>query len=184
MRHTAGFRFARRAQAFKKDLHERGRAVTSGRSEGSGGGERAEDGVDGELFDGRLQSCGVCLLARLVTGLGKVGGGDLERVEEEAGAARVDVVGGDAAEDFADGELDGGAVFGHGEIEGGATGAAMFGPGDGLAGGVMEVAEGLGAEAGRAAAAAVGVDVAAALAFGDGFGHRVLPLGKLCKIFG
>jgi hypothetical protein len=38
--------------------------------------------------------------------------GDLEAVEEEAGAAGVDVVCGDALEDFADGGLDRGAVFG------------------------------------------------------------------------
>jgi hypothetical protein len=37
----------------------------------------------------------------------EVEAGDLEAVEEEAGAAGVDVVGGDAAEDFADGALDG-----------------------------------------------------------------------------
>ena len=43
---------------------------------------------------------------------GEVETGDLEAVEEEAGAAWVDVVGGDALEDFSDGGLDGGAVFG------------------------------------------------------------------------
>jgi hypothetical protein len=36
-------------------------------------------------------------------GFGEVEAGDLESVEEEAGAAGVDVVGGDAAEDFSDG---------------------------------------------------------------------------------
>jgi hypothetical protein len=46
-------------------------------------------------------------------GFGEVEAGDLEAVEEEAGAVRVDVVGGDAAENFADGKLDGGSVFGH-----------------------------------------------------------------------
>jgi hypothetical protein len=44
-------------------------------------------------------------------GFGEVEAGDLEAVEEQAGAARIDVVGGDAAENFADGLLDGGAVF-------------------------------------------------------------------------
>ena len=39
---------------------------------------------------------------------GEVEAGDLEAVEEEAGAAGVDVVGGDALEDLADGVLDGG----------------------------------------------------------------------------
>jgi hypothetical protein len=43
---------------------------------------------------------------------GQVEAGDLEAVEKQAGAARVDVVGGDALEDFADGVLDGGAVLG------------------------------------------------------------------------
>jgi hypothetical protein len=50
--------------------------------------------------------------------LAEVEAGDLEAVEKEAGAARIDGVGGDALEDFADGELDGGAVFGEGEGEG------------------------------------------------------------------
>jgi hypothetical protein len=45
-------------------------------------------------------------------GLGQVEAGDLEAVEEQAGAAGVDVVGGNALEDFADGVLDGGAVLG------------------------------------------------------------------------
>jgi hypothetical protein len=49
---------------------------------------------------------------------GEVEAGDLEAVEEEAGAAGVDVVGGDALEDFADGGLDGGAVFRERQVEG------------------------------------------------------------------
>jgi len=36
--------------------------------------------------------------------------GDLQAVEQEAGAFGVDVVGGEAAQDLGDGELDGGAV--------------------------------------------------------------------------
>jgi len=39
--------------------------------------------------------------------LGEVEAGDLEAVEEEPGTAGVDVVGGDALEDLADGVLDG-----------------------------------------------------------------------------
>ncbi len=76
-------------------------------------------------------------------GFGEVDAGDLEAVEEEAGAFGVDVVGGEAAEDFADGELDGGAVFGLGEGEAGAATAAgvEIGSGDGFAGAVMVVAE-------------------------------------------
>jgi hypothetical protein len=57
-------------------------------------------------------------------GFGEVEAGDLESVEEEAGAAWIDLVGGDALENFADGLLDGGAVFGERQVEGGAAGAA------------------------------------------------------------
>ena len=75
------------------------------------GCEEAEVGVDGDLFDlGRLGLFGVVA--------GQVGAGDLEGVEEEAGAAGVEGVGGDGLQDLADGLLDGGAVFGHGEVEG------------------------------------------------------------------
>jgi hypothetical protein len=38
---------------------------------------------------------------------GEVEAGDLEAVEEEAGAAGIDVVGGDALKDLANGVLDG-----------------------------------------------------------------------------
>ena len=179
------FRCRSLAEALEKEPDEgRPGAIGSG-SEGSRGCEGAEGGVDGELFDRLFGGSGDLLVARLVTRLGEVGGGDLEPVEEQAGAARVDVIEGDAAEDLADGELDGGAVFGQGEIKGGATGATGLGAADGLAGGVVEVAEGLAAEAGRAAAAAVGVDVAAALALGlgGGYGHTVVgfPIGSCAK---
>jgi hypothetical protein len=43
---------------------------------------------------------------------GQVEAGDLQAVEEQAGSAWVYVVGGYALQDFADGVLDGGAVFG------------------------------------------------------------------------
>src|SRR3982074_104782 len=58
---------------------------------------------------------------------GEVEAGDLEAVEEEAGAAGVDVVGGDALEDLADGGLDGGSVFGEGSFGGGAGGCGGCG---------------------------------------------------------
>ena len=45
---------------------------------------------------------------------GEVEAGNLEAVEEEACAAWVDVVGGDALQDLADGELDAGAIVGIG----------------------------------------------------------------------
>jgi hypothetical protein len=69
-------------------------------------------------------------------------------------------------QDDADGSLDGGAVFGHGQVEGrvAAEGFAWRG----LAGGVVVVAEGFSAEADAAAAVAVGEDVAALVAFGFG----------------
>ena len=106
-------------------------------------------------------------------GFGEVEAGDLEAVEEEAGAAGVDVVGGDAAEDFADGGLEGGAVVGvgDGEVEGGAAASAGSWVLCGLAGGVVVVAEVFAAEAEAAAAVAVGEDVAALVAFWFCLGH-------------
>ena len=103
---------------------------------------------------------------------GEVEAGDLEAVEEEAGAARVDVVGSDALEDLADGVLDGGAVFWEWELEGGASAWMVVRMRRGFAGGVVVVAERFLAEAWAAAAAAVGEDVAALVAFGC-FGWRV-----------
>ena len=72
------------------------------------GREDAESGVDGDLFDGSGFGGG------LGVGLsfGEVEAGDLEAVEQEAGAAGIDVVGGDALQDLADGGLDRGSVFG------------------------------------------------------------------------
>jgi hypothetical protein len=141
------------------------------------GGEDAEGGVEDDLFDGVGRVAGVGVSFRGVFAgrgggefcFGEVGAGDLESVKEEPGAAGVDVVGGDAAEDFADGGLDGGAVFGVGEFEGGTAAAALARVGDGAAGGVVVVAELLAAQAGAEAAVAVGEDVAAAV-FGFGFG--------------
>jgi len=72
-------------------------------------------GVFDDFFDERGGSGGFA---------GEVGAGCLEGVEEEAGAAEVDFVRGDAVHDFADGVLDGAAVFGVGEVEGAAAAAA------------------------------------------------------------
>jgi hypothetical protein len=102
-------------------------------------------------------------------GAGQVDAGDLEAIEEEAGAFGVDFVGGDAAEDLADGYLDGGAVFGVGQVEGGAAAAALARVGDRAAGGVMVVAELFVAEAGAGAAVSVGEDVAALVLLGCGW---------------
>ncbi len=135
-------------------------------------GEEALFGVGGDLFD-RLWDgfVGVLALAGGFGVAGEVGAGDLEAVEEEAGAAGVDLVAGDAAEDFADGELDGGAVFGHGEVEEGGAGRALAWVLDRAAGGVVVVAEVFLAQAWAAAAVAVGEDVAALVAFW--LGHLV-----------
>jgi hypothetical protein len=118
-------------------------------------GDEAVDGVEGNVVDG-VDDFSFAIR------LGEVHGGDLETVEEQAGAAGVDFVGGDALEDFSEGVLDGGTVLGRGECEG-AAGSSGFGVGDGLAGGVVVVAEGFEAQAGGAAAVPVGEDVAALL---------------------
>ncbi len=127
------------------------------------GREGSEAFVEDDLFDGLGGLCG----DRFRASLGEVGGGDLEAVEEEAGAARVDLVGGYAAEDVDDGELEAGAVVAVGEVEveGALAAAADTWMRGGLARGVVVVAELFVAERGRAAAAAVGVDVAALEAF-------------------
>ena len=77
-------------------------------SDFGGGSDRAEFGVDGDLVDEFERDFGLGLL--LAAGVVKVGAGDLEAVEQQAGAAGIDLVGGDALQDEADGGLDGGAV--------------------------------------------------------------------------
>jgi hypothetical protein len=87
-------------------------------------------------------------LGLLFGGLGgvarEIGGGDLEAVEEDAAAFVVDVSAGEAAEDFEEGELDGGAVVDarHGE------GAGAAGDGGLAAGTAVVVAEMLAAQGG------------------------------------
>jgi len=120
----------------------------------------------GGVDDGLLDEAS--LLCRLGGGAGEVERGDLEAVEEETGAAGVELVGGEAVEDLADGLLDGAAVFGDGEGEGSGAVLALgeVDGGDGRAGvgaAVVE-AEVLVEEAGAAAAVAVGEDVAALVA--------------------
>jgi hypothetical protein len=75
----------------------------------------------------------------------QVSGGDLEAVEEEAGAAEVDFVGGDADEDLAERSLDVGAVGGGGHVEGVAAGLTLVGVGYGFATLMVVVAEGFSA---------------------------------------
>jgi hypothetical protein len=112
-------------------------------------GEDTEFGVRGDLF---YQFDWFRPCVAVGGGFGEVEAGDLEAVEEEAGAARVDLVGGDALEDFADGGLDGGAVFGQRQVEGGRAAAAPARVGDGFAGGLVVVAELFLTEAGAGAA--------------------------------
>ncbi len=109
----------------------------------------------------------------VVTGVGgggarEVGGCDGEAVEKQAGAAGIDLIGGDAAEGVEEGELEGGAIVGvvEGEIEAGVAGyvrtaTALVSGCDGTAGGVVVVTKLFVAEAGAGAAVAVGEDVAA-----------------------
>jgi CHASE2 domain-containing sensor protein len=61
--------------------------------------------------------------------------------------------------------LDGAAVFGQGQVEGGATAAAVAWIFGWAAGGVVVVTKFFVAQAGAAAAASVGEDVAALIAF-------------------
>jgi hypothetical protein len=149
-------------------------------------GEDAEGGVDDDLFYSLCWGLGFGGLFRGGLGFGEVEAGDLEAVEEQAGAAGVDVVGGDALEDFSDGGLDGGAVFGEGQVEGGAAAAALAWVCDGFAGGVVVVAELLLAEAWAGAAVSVGEDVAALVLLRRFIGvvHVPSPRGTfLCKVF-
>ncbi len=118
------------------------------------GGDEAVVGVEFDRFD---RVCGV--LGGLAWG--EVDGRDLEAVEEEAGAAGIELVGGEAEEDFSDGGLDGRTVVRAWEVEGGSAGLAGL-PGvqfrfwDGFAGGVVVVAEGFAAQGWAAAAVARG----------------------------
>jgi hypothetical protein len=73
--------------------------------------------------------------------------GDLEAVDEETGAADVELIGSEADDDLAEGVLDGLLVGGGGEVEA-ATGATGVGVGDRLAVRVVVVAEVLAAERG------------------------------------
>ncbi len=73
----------------------------------AGWGERAEDGVGGDFFDG----CGWVLEGRRGRCAGQVRAGDLQAVEQQPGAFGVDVVGRDALQHLGNAELDAAAVF-------------------------------------------------------------------------
>ena len=126
-------------------------------------GEDAQLGVGGDLFDDFDRFGFGVAVSR---GFGEVETGDLEAVEEKAGAPGVDVVGGDAAENFADRVLDRGAVFGQRQVEGGAAALALMRVSDGFSGGVVVVAEVFSTQARAAAAVAVSEDMAALVLFG------------------
>jgi hypothetical protein len=80
-----------------------GAFALGGLADFGGWGEDAQFGVGGDLFD---DFDGVGFGIAVDGGFGKVEACDLEAVEEETGAAGVDVVGGDALEDLADRVLD------------------------------------------------------------------------------
>jgi hypothetical protein len=92
-------------------------------------------------------------------GGGEVRGGDLDGVEDGAGALAVEGAAGEAGEDVVDGELDGGAVAERGQGEGGGFGGAGVG---GLAAGAVVEAEVLTGLGGRGAALAGGPVLVAA----------------------
>jgi hypothetical protein len=119
-------------------------------------GEEAEAGVEDDLFD-RFDGWGVGVL------FGEIRARDLQGVEQQAGAAGVDFVGGDAVHDFADGVLDRAAVFRVGQGEGGAVrlGGFVFPFWGGTAGGVVKITEFFAAQAGAGATAPGGENVTA-----------------------
>ena len=122
------------------------------------GGEVADAVVDGEGFGCERGGLGGLGDAR---GKGEVGGGDLKPVEELAGAFGVKLTGGETREHMMQGDLDAGSVVDGRDGEDGGTVAFNVGCGGLLADGAMVVAEVLSAQGGRAAAMAVGEDVAA-----------------------
>ncbi len=133
----------------------------------------AVDGIVNDFFDLR-GAFGVGLLF----GAGQVAAGDLQAVEEEAGALGVEVVGGEAAQDFGDGKLDGGAVFELADGESGLFGAAGFLRSSPLGEVfhrasilVVKIAEIFLFECGRTAAMAGGEDVSALEAWVGCGGH-------------
>lgn len=85
----------------------------------------------------------------------------------------VDLVGGEALDDLNEGGLEARGIGRDGDVEA-AAGAAMVGVGDGVARGVMVVAEVLSAKGGRAAAVVVGEDVGAGVGW-LGVGHGYTP---------
>jgi hypothetical protein len=165
-----------------QDFHEQvgdDAGAFGGRAHLGARGKGAQFGIGGDVFYG--------FRGGFALGFGEVEAGDLETVEEEAGAAGIDFVGGDALEDFSDGGLDGGTVFRQGQAEGGAAASALTWVSDRFSCCVVVVAEFFVAQAGAAATVAVGEDVTALEAFwcfgsgiDDGVLHMSPPLGEKC----
>jgi len=85
--------------------------------------------VDG-VGDNRGDGLGdlVALVERVGTRVRReVEGRNLQAVEQKAGAAGIEGVGGDVAQDLADGGLDGAAVLGQGQVERGLGGGLARG---------------------------------------------------------
>ena len=123
-----------------------------------GGSQDAELRVFGDLFDEE----GGLSVERW---FGQRDDGGLQAVEQQACAAGVQVVGGDALQHQRDGVQDAAAVgelVGAGELKGAEAGLVGGGVLDGAARGVVLIAKLLPAQAGRGAAVAVHIDVAAA----------------------
>ena len=93
----------------------------------------------------------VLVLFFLRVGESEIGAGDLERVEEEAGATGIDVIGGDTSEDRAESVLDLCAAAGCWKKESVAPGLPLLRVSDGFVSGVMVVAKFFSAQ-GRTAA--------------------------------
>jgi hypothetical protein len=153
-------------------LHEGFVGLVTGDELGDGG-EWAEVGIEGEVVDGDGAVVFLFGGPGFEGGLFReVGGGDLEGVEDEAGAAGIDGVGGDAGDDVVEGDLDGGAVLDEGDGDGFEAGVAGGRLVAAAVAGVVVEAEGLAAEGDGAAAEAVDADVAALEAAGFGLGFR------------
>jgi len=128
---------------------------------------------------------------------GDVAAGYLKAVEQKAGAAGIDLIRGDEAQDFTERELEGGTVCGVGEGELTAFLLSQARVLYGRAVGGVVVAEVLAAQRPGAATPPVGVDMAAEIAgvirrcsgfggglfdlFGDGYGGYPPPRGFVSK---
>jgi len=117
--------------------------------------------VRAQLFEQALRGAFGLELLDLGLRPRQVEAGDLQAIEQQPGAARIQIVGGDALQHLAERELQGGAVLGHAALEGAQAGLARGGVFHRAARSVVEVAEIFVAQADRAAAAAPGKDVTA-----------------------